>query len=85
MVFEDGQRMGDHEGFHAGWNWLTAVWFELTVTGLDVHEPALLVKLITVGPAMLTDAKYGPEASVFCVSVLAVGLAFELIRRRIAR
>ena len=72
-------------GFHAGWNWLTAVGFELTVTGLDVHEPALLVKLIPVGPAVLTGGKYGPEASIFCVVVLAVGLAFELIRRRIAR
>lgn len=32
-------------GWHAGWNWLLATGFELRVTGLDAHLPALLVKL----------------------------------------
>ena len=36
-------------GWHAGWNWLIAVGFELPITGLEARVPALLVRLTPVG------------------------------------
>jgi len=43
-------------GWHAAWNWLLATGFELRVTGLDAHMPALLVNLAPSGPGYLTAA-----------------------------
>ena len=34
-------------GWHAGWNWLLAVGFQLPVTGIDVHLPALLAQIVS--------------------------------------
>ena len=53
-------------GWHGGWNWLLAVGFELRVTALDAHVPALLVKLTPVGPDYLTGGIQGPEGSIVC-------------------
>lgn len=71
-------------GWHAGWNWLLAVGFEVPVTGLDAHQPALLLRLIPIGPETLTGGAQGPEASLFCTLVLVVGIALVVrsIRRR---
>lgn len=53
-------------GWHAGWNWLLAVGFELPVTGIDAHLPALLVALRPLGTDALTGGAEGPEGSVLC-------------------
>jgi uncharacterized protein len=62
-------------GWHAGWNWLLAVGFEMPVTGLDGHVPALLVKMTPHGAAYLTGGFEGPEATVMCTVVLLVAIA----------
>jgi|HubBroStandDraft_6_1064221.scaffolds.fasta_scaffold33053_4 membrane protease YdiL (CAAX protease family) len=63
-------------GWHAGWNWMFATGFELRVTGLDAHEPALLVRLIQHGPVYLTGGAEGPEASCVTTILLAGAIAF---------
>ncbi len=69
-------------GWHAGWNWLFATGFELRVTGLDAHLPALLVQMVPHGPDYLTGGKQGPEGSVLCTLVLLAGIAVTLARAR---
>lgn len=59
-------------GWHAGWNWLIAVGFELPITGIDVHLPALLVQLAPRGPDVLTGGAQGPEGSALCSAFFAV-------------
>jgi membrane protease YdiL (CAAX protease family) len=53
-------------GWHAGWNWLLSIGFELPVTGIDVKLPALLVALTPQGPVHLTGGAQGPEGSMLC-------------------
>lgn len=67
-------------GWHAGWNWLLATGFESRVTGLDVQVPALIARLIPVGPADLTGGAEGPEGSVFCVLFFAGAIALLVVR-----
>jgi membrane protease YdiL (CAAX protease family) len=62
-------------GWHAGWNWLLAVGFEMPVTGLDGHVPALLVKMTPHGAAYLTGGFEGPEGSAMCSVVLLIAIA----------
>jgi len=69
-------------GWHAGWNWLFATGFEMRVTGLDAHLPALLVKMTPVGPVYLTGGFEGPEGSVMCTVLLVAGIAFLGLRRK---
>jgi membrane protease YdiL (CAAX protease family) len=69
-------------GWHAGWNWLLAVGFELRVTALDANLPALLVKLTPVGSDYLTGGIEGPEGSILCTLILACGIAYQLICAR---
>lgn len=70
-------------GWHAGWNWLLGIGFELPVTGLDVGLPALLVKLAPQGPVLLTGGAQGPEGSGLTSILFAVGaLAIWLWPRR---
>jgi membrane protease YdiL (CAAX protease family) len=75
-------------GWHGGWNWLFAVGFELRVTALDAHLPALLVKLKPVGADYLTGGIVGPEGSILCTLVLIFGIIYQLrpasIRGRLA-
>ncbi len=59
-------------GWHTGWNWLIAVGFELPITGLDAHLPALLVQLTPRGPDVLTGGAQGPEGSALCSLFFAV-------------
>lgn len=70
-------------GWHAGWNWLLATGFELPVTGLDAHLPALVLKLVPAGSDVLTGGAQGPEGSLFCTCFFLIGIAF-LARRRAA-
>ena len=72
-------------GWHAGWNWLLAVGFEVPVTGLDVHLPALLVKLTPIGPDALTGGAEGPEGSFLCSLFFAGASALLLWSPRRSR
>jgi len=67
-------------GWHAGWNWLLAVGFELPVTGLNAALPALLVKLNPVGNVLMTGGAQGPEGSIWCNVVLIACIALVLWR-----
>jgi uncharacterized protein len=60
------QRLWLAMGWHAGWNWLLAVGFELPVTGLDAGVPALLVALEPTAAAWLSGGTQGPEGSIAC-------------------
>jgi uncharacterized protein len=67
-------------GWHAGWNWLLAVGFELPVTGIDVGLAALLVELSPAGPGLLTGAAQGPEGSIVCTLFFVAGSGALLLR-----
>lgn len=68
-------------GWHTGWNWLLAVGFELPVTGIDAHLPALLVALHPVGSDALTGGAQGPEGSFLCSAFFVVAIAWMRWRR----
>ena len=59
-------------GWHTGWNWFGGTGFDVPITGLDTGLPALVVKLMPVGPAWLNGAGEGPEGSVFTLAPLGV-------------
>lgn len=67
-------------GWHAAWNWLLAVGFEVPVTGLDTKMPALLVKLVPQGSHWLNGGTQGPEGSVLCGLFFIVAVAWLLWR-----
>lgn len=69
-------------GWHAGWNWLLAVGFELPVTGLDAGLPALLVKLNPRGAVLLTGGTQGPEGSLWCSLFFLLATAYLWWRPR---
>ena len=69
-------------GWHAGWNWLLAVGFELPVTGLDTGLPALLVKLNPRGSVLLTGGTQGPEGSIWCSVFFIVAIIYLRWRGR---
>jgi membrane protease YdiL (CAAX protease family) len=66
-------------GWHAGWNWFTGVGFAVPITGLDVHLPALVVKLTPNGPDALTGGADGPEGSLFTLAILSVATLLLLL------
>lgn len=66
-------------GWHAGWNWFTGVGFAVPITGLDVKQPALLVKLTPTGPDFLTGGPAGPEGSVLTIGLLAAATLLLLL------
>lgn len=69
-------------GWHVGWNWFGGTGFDVPITGLDTGLPALVVKLVPVGPAWLNGAGEGPEGSVFTLALLTVaGLILLLLPR----
>ncbi|HEY6814664.1 MAG TPA: type II CAAX endopeptidase family protein [Croceibacterium sp.] len=59
-------------GWHTGWNWFAGVGFGVPITGLDVHLPALLEKLVPIGPDYLTGGFDGPEGSVLTLALFAI-------------
>lgn len=63
-------------GWHTGWNWLLATGFELPVTGIDAHLPALLVALRPQGADALTGGAEGPEGSYLCSAFFIVATAW---------
>ncbi len=68
-------------GWHAGWNWLLAVGFEVPVTGLDTKMPALLVKLVPQGSHLLNGGTQGPEGSVLCGLFFVIAIAWLLSKK----
>jgi membrane protease YdiL (CAAX protease family) len=68
-------------GWHAGWNWLLATGFELPVTGIDAHLPALLVALRPQGAVALTGGAEGPEGSYLCSAFFLVALCRLVIAK----
>lgn len=69
-------------GWHAGWNWLISIGFEVPITGLDARQPALLVHLTPQGPDWLTGGAEGPEGSVLCSLIFLVAIGLLLARGR---
>lgn len=69
-------------GWHAGWNWFTAVGFELPITGLNTGTPALLVQLRPIGDHLLNGGSTGPEGSVICMIVLGLGTLYLFSRKQ---
>lgn len=69
-------------GWHAGWNWLIAIGFEVPITGLDAKQPALLVHLTPRGPDWLTGGSEGPEGSVLCSLFFVVATGYLVWRNR---
>ena len=72
-------------GWHVGWNWLLGVGFEIPITGLDLQVPALLVKMVPIGPDSLTGGAEGPEGSYLCTLFLVGASAWLLWRNRRSR
>lgn len=72
-------------GWHATWNWLLGVGFELPITGLRANLPALLVKLTPVGGVLLTGGAQGPEGSLWCSAFFVAAIAYLAARSRAAR
>jgi len=73
-------------GWHVGWNWFGGTGFDVPITGLDTGLPALVVKMVPVGPAYLNGAGEGPEGSVFTLALLSVAsLSFLLLTSRRGR
>lgn len=70
-------------GWHTGWNWLLAVGFELPVTGIDAHLPALLVALRPHGSDALTGGAQGPEGSFLCSAFFIVAITWLGGRNRV--
>ncbi|MFN3748068.1 MAG: lysostaphin resistance A-like protein [Sphingorhabdus sp.] len=67
-------------GWHVGWNWFAGAGFGVPITGLDTGLPALVVKMVPVGPGWLNGAGEGPEGSVFTLALLtAAGLILLLL------
>lgn len=62
-------------GWHAGWNWLLGIGFDLPVTGVDTGVPALLVQLTPRGSDPLTGGAQGPEGSFVCTLLFVAGIA----------
>lgn len=58
-------------GWHTGWNWFGGTGFDVPITGLESGLPALVVKMVPVGPAWLNGAGDGPEGSIFTLTLLA--------------
>lgn len=69
-------------GWHAGWNWMFATGFELRITGMDTHQPALLVAMAPTNADYLTGGAQGPEGSIICTIVLLMGICYFALRAR---
>lgn len=69
-------------GWHVGWNWFGGTGFDVPITGLDTHLPALVVKMVPVGPAWLNGGGDGPEGSVFTFVLLAAGILIFMLRTK---
>jgi uncharacterized protein len=65
-------------GWHVGWNWFGGTGFDVPITGMDTGIPALVVKMVPVGPAWLNGGGEGPEGSVYTLGLLTAA-SFSLL------
>jgi uncharacterized protein len=67
-------------GLHLVWNWMQGAIFGVEVSGLKEITTAPVLREIDGGPAWLTGADYGIEASVSCfiALVFSIGLIYFL-------
>ena len=72
-------------GWHIGWNWFGGTGFDVPITGLETGLPALVIKMVPVGPAYLNGAGDGPEGSVFTLALLIIASLCLLLRTRSRR
>jgi len=70
--------------WHAGWNAIMVVGFDLQVSGLDIDVYPLFTSLTRAGasPWWLTGGGFGPEASIAASAVFLAGIAVQLWLRR---
>jgi uncharacterized protein len=70
-------------GWHVGWNWFGGTGFDVPITGMDTGIPALVVKMVPVGPAWLNGGGEGPEGSVYTLGLLtAASLSLLLVTKQ---
>lgn len=69
-------------GWHTGWNWFGGTGFDVPITGLDTGLPALVMKMVPVGPAWLNGGGEGPEGSVITLALLTVASLCLLLLAR---
>lgn len=69
-------------GWHVGWNWFAGAGFGVPITGLDTGLPALVVKMVPVGPAWLNGGGEGPEGSVFTIALLTAAALWLLLAEK---
>jgi membrane protease YdiL (CAAX protease family) len=62
-------------GIHFMWNWVQGSIFGIEVSGLKDILRATLLQEVDTGPAWLTGANYGIEASLTCTIVLIISTA----------
>jgi membrane protease YdiL (CAAX protease family) len=63
-------------GIHFMWNWLQGSIFGIEVSGLKDMLRATLLQEVDTGPAWLTGANYGIEASITCTIVIIFSTVF---------
>jgi membrane protease YdiL (CAAX protease family) len=68
-------------GWHGAWNWSQGYFYGLNITG---HEQAggTVVDLKAAGPTIVSGGSFGPEASIMCTLVLAIGVAVVILKAR---
>jgi uncharacterized protein len=70
-------------GWHVGWNWFGGTGFDVPITGLETGLPALVMKMVPVGPAYLNGAGEGPEGSIYALGLLtAASLSLLLVTKQ---
>ena len=69
-------------GWHVGWNWFAGAGFGVPITGLDTGLPALVVKMVPVGPAWLNGGGEGPEGSAFTIAILTAAALWLLLVKK---
>jgi hypothetical protein len=70
-------------GWHVGWNWFGGTGFDVPITGMDTGIPALVVKMVPVGPAWLNGGGEGPEGSLYTLGLLtAASLSLLLVTKQ---
>ncbi|HEX7980408.1 MAG TPA: hypothetical protein VF461_17525, partial [Gemmatimonadaceae bacterium] len=67
---------------HAAWNWIMAVPFHASVSGLAFDAPDY--RMVSSGPAWATGGAWGPEGGVAAAVGMLAGL-FYLYRARLRR
>lgn len=64
-------------GFHTGWNFIQASFFDFNVSGVDVYS---LIQFQDVGYANITGSGFGYEGSL--ISILALGIALAVMYKK---